>query len=106
MPMLHIQDAEWTKDETDYLFSLMREYDGRFFVVHDRYEYPNGPERTIEVRDRSCPVDWLNCHSILFQDLKDRYFSVCRKLVRSRPWPGDDASKQALISTLTYDKCK
>ena len=43
-------DPEWTKEETDYLFNLMREYDGRFFVVHDRYEYPNGPERSIEAR--------------------------------------------------------
>ena len=25
--------------------------------------------------------------------------------MRNRAWPGDDASKQALISTLTYDKC-
>ena len=69
--MLHIQDAEWTKDETDYLFSLMREYDGRFFVVHDRYEYPNGPERTIEVRNRRCQLDWFDCHRCYFRNLTD-----------------------------------
>lgn len=42
-------DASWTKDETDYLFNLVREYDGRFYVVHDRYEYQNGPQRSLEV---------------------------------------------------------
>nr|VWO97275.1 N/A [Ganoderma boninense] len=32
------QDPKWTKEETDYLFHLVRDYDGRFFVVHDRLE--------------------------------------------------------------------
>ncbi|TBU33025.1 hypothetical protein BD311DRAFT_749067 [Dichomitus squalens] len=82
-----LEDSNWTKEETDYLFNLVREYDGRFLVVHDRYEYPGGTERPLE-------------------DLKDRYFSICRKLVRNRPWPGDEASKAALISTLTFDKDK
>ncbi|PIL37430.1 transcription factor [Ganoderma sinense ZZ0214-1] len=82
-----LEDSKWTKEETDYLFNLVRDYDGRFFVVHDRYEFPGRPERSLE-------------------ELKDRYFSVCRKLVRNRPWAGDEASKLALISSLTYDKGK
>ena len=44
-----LEDPSWTKEETDYLFNLVREYDGRFYVVHDRYEYPGGIERTLEV---------------------------------------------------------
>ncbi|OCH94301.1 hypothetical protein OBBRIDRAFT_747979 [Obba rivulosa] len=80
-----LEDAEWTKEETDYLFNLVREYDSRFHVVYDRYEYPSGPQRTLE-------------------DLKDRYFSVCRKLVRDRPWAGDEASKNQLLSSLQFDK--
>ena len=43
------QDARWTKEETDYLFNLVRDYDGRFFVVHDRYEFPGRRERSLEV---------------------------------------------------------
>ncbi|KAL7282633.1 LOW QUALITY PROTEIN: hypothetical protein ACG7TL_004105 [Trametes sanguinea] len=80
-------DSKWTKEETDYLFELVRQYDARFYVVHDRYEFPSpeGSSRTLE-------------------DLKDRYFSVCRKLVRNRPWPGDEASKAALLSSLAFDK--
>ncbi|KAI9064844.1 hypothetical protein FKP32DRAFT_1591067 [Trametes sanguinea] len=82
-----LEDPKWTKEETDYLFELVRQYDARFYVVHDRYEYPSpeGSSRTLE-------------------DLKDRYFSVCRKLVRNRPWPGDEASKAALLSSLAFDK--
>ncbi|KAI0751099.1 hypothetical protein C8Q80DRAFT_1217958 [Daedaleopsis nitida] len=78
-------DSSWTKEETDHLFNLVREYDGRFFVVHDRYEYPDGPSRTLE-------------------DLKDRYFTVCRALVRNRPWVGDTPGKNALLSSLSFDK--
>lgn len=43
------EDPEWTKEETDYLFNLVREYDSRFYIVDDRYEYPGGPKRTLEV---------------------------------------------------------
>ncbi|TFK90862.1 hypothetical protein K466DRAFT_583325 [Polyporus arcularius HHB13444] len=80
-----LEDSSWTKEETDYLFNLVREYDGRFFVVHDRYEYPNGPRRSLE-------------------DLKERYFGVCRKLIRNRPWIGDEAGKKAVLDSLTFDK--
>lgn len=45
----YMSDPFWTKEETDYLFSLVRDYDGRFFVVHDRYDFPKGPTRTLEV---------------------------------------------------------
>ena len=40
------------------------------------------------------------CH----QDLKDRYYSVCRKLVRNRAWTGDEAGKAQLISSFQFDK--
>ncbi|GJE84587.1 SWR1-complex protein [Phanerochaete sordida] len=80
-----LTDKEWTKEETDYLFDLVRQYDQRFYVVADRYEYPGGPPRSME-------------------DLKDRYFSVCRKLVRDRPWPGDEATKSQILSSFSFDK--
>ncbi|KAI0036777.1 hypothetical protein K488DRAFT_40369 [Vararia minispora EC-137] len=84
-----LEDSSWTKEETDYLFSLVKEFDSRFYVVSDRYDFPGGRPRSME---------W-HC-----QDLKDRYYSVCRKLVRSRPWSGDDASKAQLLSSLQFDK--
>lgn len=80
-----LEDPEWTKEETDYLFNLVREYDSRFYIVTDRYEFATGPPRSME-------------------DLKDRYYSVCRKLIRSRPCAGDEASKSQVISTFQFDK--
>jgi len=38
------------------------------------------------------------------EDLKDRYYSVCRKLVRNRAWTGDEAGKAQLISSFQFDK--
>lgn len=38
--------------------------------------------------------------------MKDRYYSVCRKLVRNRPWAGDEASKAQLISSFQFDRGK
>jgi len=79
-----LEDQDWTKEETDYLFDLVREYDSRFYIVGDRYDFPDGPPRTLE-------------------DLKERYYSVCRKLVRNRPWAGDAASRDRLVSSLQFD---
>ena len=43
-------DPGWSKEETDYLFRMIEEYDSRFFVVRDRYEFPGGVPRSLEVR--------------------------------------------------------
>jgi DNA methyltransferase 1-associated protein 1 len=58
------EDDDWTKEETDYLWQLLEDYDLRWMVVADRYEW-EGKERTME-------------------DLKDRYFSGVRSLLAGR----------------------
>jgi hypothetical protein len=52
LPVSPFTDSEWTKEETDYLFRIVHEYDLRWYVIHDRYDYPDGPVRAIEV---PCP---------------------------------------------------
>ena len=37
-------DEQWNKEETDYLFSMLNEYDMRWYIVHDRYDY-TGPKK-------------------------------------------------------------
>ncbi|KAJ6539516.1 hypothetical protein B0H19DRAFT_1269823 [Mycena capillaripes] len=80
-----LEDPDWTKEETDYLMGIVHEYDTRWYVIQDRYDYPGGAPRSME-------------------DLKDRYCSVCRKLIRSHPWAGDENSKQLLLSSFQFDK--
>ena len=47
--LIPLADPEWTREETDYLFNLIREYDSRFYIVNDRYDFPGGPPRSMEV---------------------------------------------------------
>ncbi|CAN8072570.1 unnamed protein product [Agarophyton chilense] len=69
--------AIWTKEETDTLFSLCRQFDLRFPVIQDRW-----PD---SLRQRS------------IDELKDRYYSVARRLIDIRA-TADPAyvSKQSL----------
>uniref|UniRef100_A0A7S2W4D2 dAMP1 SANT/Myb-like domain-containing protein n=1 Tax=Mucochytrium quahogii TaxID=96639 RepID=A0A7S2W4D2_9STRA len=53
----------WTKEDTDYLFELCAQYDLRWYVVQDRWE-----------RHREVTVT----------DIKNRYFSVSKKIITSR----------------------
>ncbi|KAJ7016564.1 hypothetical protein C8F04DRAFT_1342048 [Mycena alexandri] len=84
---LWLHDNEWTKEETDYLMAIVQEYDTRWYVIQDRYEYSGTVPRSMEVGY-----------------LKDRYCSVCRKLLRNRPWTGDESTKQVLLSSFAFDK--
>jgi len=40
----------------------------------------------------------------LTKDLKDRYYTVCRRLVRTRPWNGDELSKTKILGLLSFEK--
>jgi DNA methyltransferase 1-associated protein 1 len=62
--MPFILDPDWTKEETEYLWSLCADFDLRWIVIADRYEW-EGKERMME-------------------DLKDRYYSGVRKILASR----------------------
>jgi len=53
-------DHSWTKNETDYLWNLCKQFDLRFIIIHDRYD--SGYNRSIE-------------------DLKNRYYTVSRKIL-------------------------
>ena len=46
----------------------------------------------------------LNRVLTLTKDLKDRYYSVSRKLVRNRPWNGDESSKSKVLGLLSFEK--
>mmetsp|Transcript_20955 Transcript_20955/g.70362 ORF Transcript_20955/g.70362 Transcript_20955/m.70362 type:complete len:417 (-) Transcript_20955:241-1491(-) len=56
-----LTDPDWPREKTDRLMALVKRFDMRFVVVHDRWE---GPE-TVE-------------------DLKGRYYAVARALARAR----------------------
>lgn len=59
-------------------------YDLRFIVIADRYEWP-GRTRSIE-------------------DLKARYYTICRRLLRERISNEDIETRQAQLQTYAYDR--
>lgn len=77
-------DPLWTREDTDQLFQLAKVYDLRFIVIADRWESPN--EKSVD-------------------QLKDRYYAVCRSLLRNRPSPEnqDPAAKSALLKSFDFD---
>lgn len=58
----HLDKLEpiWSKEETYYLWDLLKTYEMRFFVVYDRYNLDKFP-RTLD-------------------EIKHRFYAICRKL--------------------------
>ncbi|RPA89647.1 hypothetical protein L873DRAFT_1720922 [Choiromyces venosus 120613-1] len=82
-----LKDPDWTREETDYLFDLCREYDLRFVIIWDRYEFPaSGKARSVE-------------------DIKARYYSVCRSLMELRtPLNQMTPEETQIFNRLNFDK--
>lgn len=63
----HLQLDNWSKQETDHLFDLCRQFDLRFTVIQDRWDSTKFSKRTIE-------------------DLKERYYDICNLLNKVRKY--------------------
>ncbi|KAI8369371.1 uncharacterized protein BYT42DRAFT_503112 [Radiomyces spectabilis] len=79
----YLKDPDWTKEDTDYLFRLCQQYDLRFPVIEDRYEFGT-KKRTVE-------------------DLKARYCNVYRQLLKAR---STSDNWQSLAQHYQFDKDK
>jgi DNA methyltransferase 1-associated protein 1 len=64
-PQKCLTEPGWSKEETDHLFDLCRMFDLRFIMVQDRFDNAKYQSRSVE-------------------DLKERYYSVCNRLVKAR----------------------
>lgn len=86
--VLRSQSEDWSREETDYLFSLCREFDLRFIIIADRYSYPGGKDRSME-------------------DIKARYYSVCRSIMALRTPLGQMTPEEHnYYNLLQFDKEK
>lgn len=73
---------DWTKDETDYLMGLCGDFELRWPLIWDRYEW-NTPARNGEA-----DADWDESKAIVpktqartMEDLKTRYYEVAAKIM-------------------------
>jgi len=79
----HFVSTTWSKAETDYLLKMCALFDCRFIVIQDRWEMS---DRTVE-------------------DIKDRFYSVQRKLIELNGTQANDTSwKKHPLIKFPYDK--
>jgi DNA methyltransferase 1-associated protein 1 len=76
---------DFSSEETDYLFSLCREFDLRWPIIWDRYEWPDKARSLV--------------------DLKARYYGVCRSLMELRtPMNQMSPEETMMFNLLNFDK--
>lgn len=71
-----LQDPRWSREETDHLWGLARQFELRFIVMADRWALPKA--RSVE-------------------EMKERYYSVAKKLLLARAQDEEDVADHPLI---------
>ncbi|KAF4967155.1 hypothetical protein FZEAL_10569 [Fusarium zealandicum] len=80
-----LQHSDWTKEETDYLLGLARDFDLRWPLIWDRYEWnppaTNG-EANADGDESKAIVPATRSRSL--EDLKARYYEVASKMMAAQ----------------------
>ncbi|KYK60350.1 SWR1-complex protein 4 [Drechmeria coniospora] len=80
-----LKNEDWTKEETDYLMDLVREYDVRWPIIWDRYEWSapatNGEENADGDESKAIVPTTL---SRAMEELKARYYEVASKMMAAQ----------------------
>ena len=74
----HLRNEGWDKPETDYLVSLVHEYDIRWILIGDRYDYQPA-EKPAEGENSMVVVMQPKKRSM--EDMKARYYEVAAKVL-------------------------
>ncbi|KAM0335831.1 hypothetical protein ACHAQA_000881 [Verticillium albo-atrum] len=81
----NLVNPDWTKDETDYLMSLIKDFDLRWPVIWDRYDY------TPEAINGEASADGDESKAIIpvpkprtMEDLKARYYEIAAKMMSAQ----------------------
>lgn len=72
----HLKNEGWSREETDYLVNLAQEYDLRWIVIADRYEFQPGeiPRQNGDTMSGTVPSKPRS-----MEDMKARYYDVAAK---------------------------
>lgn len=74
----HLKSEDWDRSETDYLVELVHEWDLRWVIIADRYEYQPSDRQsqdTTAVAEHTIPKERS------MEDLKSRYYQVASKIM-------------------------
>ena len=72
----HLKSEDWSKEETDYLVDLAIEFDLRWIVISDRYDYKPPIQSNIS-EDSMAITPQLKNRTL--EDLKTRYYDLAAK---------------------------
>lgn len=74
----HLQSDDWTREETDYLMDLVEEYDLRWVIIADRYDYqPKAPENS-----EANSTALVTAKSVrTMEQMKARYYTVAANML-------------------------
>lgn len=72
----HLKSDDWSKEETDYLVNLAQDYDLRWIVIGDRYDYQSPPSSQGNTDPSSLPP---TPKERTIEDLKARYYHIAAK---------------------------
>jgi DNA methyltransferase 1-associated protein 1 len=75
----YLQHEDWTKEETDYLIDLCKEYGLRWVVIADRYDYQ--PSAKVEQVDAVSTALVTPPKIRTMEVLKARYYGVARRMM-------------------------
>ena len=95
----NLTNPNWTKEETDYLVEIYKEYAGRWAIITDRYEYapPTSIPSSSSESDAIPPPPVERS----MEDLKARFYDISAKLMAMQtPLEKMTASEYATYETL------
>ena len=72
----HLKSGDWSKEETDYLVDLVFEFDLRWVVIADRYDYQ---PKEAPMKDEDSMAVTLQAKPRTQEDMKARYYDVAAK---------------------------
>jgi DNA methyltransferase 1-associated protein 1 len=106
----HLRSDDWSREETDYLFEVVRDYSYRWAVIWDRYDYQPANNSHL-AQDAANGNDASQALAALpfappktrtVEDLKARFYDISAKLMKLRiPEMQMDADQYALYETLS-----
>ncbi|KAM7221301.1 hypothetical protein V8F06_003269 [Rhypophila decipiens] len=76
----NLQNNDWTKEETDYLMQLVKDFDLRWPLIWDRYDYSPRPIDGEGVNGSEMAVVPARTPRTM-EDLKARYYEVAAKMM-------------------------
>lgn len=74
---MNLQSDDWTKEETDYLLELAKDFDLRWPLIWDRYDFI--PKSSVDETTTTAVVPAGKSRSM--EDLKARYYEVASKMM-------------------------